>query len=110
TSVLELFEGHFDCEAMVAGVQDSTLTCLNRPRSALVEDCEAAVSAALGPYLALAAMLAGEQSLEVDGLATLIDGNQDLQAEALEGTLEGAWVLEGSEQGPVSIPFSSPVP
>ncbi|MBM4373184.1 MAG: hypothetical protein FJ098_16130, partial [Deltaproteobacteria bacterium] len=53
TSVLELFEGHYDCEAMVAGVQDSTLTCLNRPRSALVEDCEAAVSAALGPYLAL---------------------------------------------------------
>lgn len=108
TSMVDLFTGHFDCEEMLSGVKQSTLTCINRPMSELVEDCDDAVYAALGDYLALAAVVAGEQMLAVSGTATLVDDDQDLDADALDGELTGTWILDGNENGTVTVPFTGP--
>ena len=108
TSMVDLFTGHFDCAAMLSGVQQSTLTCINRPMGELVEDCDEAVYAALGEYLALAAVVGGEQVLVVSGAAEMTDDDKDLDADALIGELTGAWVLEGDDNGAVTIPFTGP--
>jgi hypothetical protein len=108
TSVVELFTGHFDCATMLAGVEQSTLTCINRPMSELVEDCDDAVYAALGDYLTLAAAVGGDQKLVVSGLATLIDDDKDLVADALDGALDGVWFLDGAPNGDVTVPFTGP--
>jgi len=108
TSMVDLFTAHFDCAAMLSGVQQSTLTCINRPMSELVEDCEDAVYAALGGYLSLAAAVGGDQMLVVSGTSALIDDDKDLEADALDGTLTGTWILDGNENGAVTVPFTGP--
>ncbi|MFH1529642.1 MAG: hypothetical protein ABIK09_02785 [Pseudomonadota bacterium] len=106
TSMVELFTGHFDCAAMLAGVKQSTLTCINRPMSELVEDCDDAVYAALGDYLALAAIVGAEQALVVSGAAALSDDDKDLEADALMGAFTGTWILGGADNGAVTVPFT----
>ena len=108
TSVIDLFTGHFDCAEMLAGIQQSTLTCINRPMSELVADCEDSVFAALDDYLALAAVSAAEQVLQVSASADMADDDKDLVADALEGEFIGAWILAGSEQSAVTVPFTGP--
>jgi hypothetical protein len=108
TSMVELFTGHFDCGEMLSGVQQSTLTCINRPMSELVEDCDDAVYAALGDYLALAATAGADQKLVVSGTSALIDDDKDLEADALDGELTGTWILDGNENGTVTVPFTGP--
>ena len=108
TSVMDLFTGHFDCAEMLAGVQQSTLTCINRPMSELVADCEDAVFAALDDYLGLAAIPAAEQMLQVSASAAMVDDDKDLAADALDGEFTGAWILDGADMGPVTVPFSGP--
>ena len=108
TSVIDLFTGYFDCAEMLAGVQQSTLTCINRPMSELVADCEDAVFVALDEYLALAAVCAAEQVLQVSASAVMADADKDLAADALDGEFIGAWILDGADLGPVTVPFAGP--
>ncbi len=108
TSMVDVFTDQFDCTGMLSGVKQSTLTCINRPMSELVEDCDDAVYAALGDYLTFAAKIGADQVLVVSGAADLTDNDKDLAADALTGELSGTWFLDGEESGAVTIPFTGP--